>query len=142
MLRFSLVPAAVIYFQTKPTTGCVLSYPVSCRAPGPLQLFVSNSSELCGASWSQLKHAAAGPGAGSGYDSSPAFVLPYTFGGPVRVSAVPRIVVGCSRVYLCMLADGVHGQEGLALAVTSALPLYCHTAWGRGLYGQMQGSRL
>jgi hypothetical protein len=59
------------------------------RSPGPLQLFVSNSSELCGASWSLLKHAAVGPGAGSGFDSSPAFVLTYTFGGPEQVSAGP-----------------------------------------------------
>uniref|UniRef100_A0A383VWQ5 Glycosyl hydrolase family 32 N-terminal domain-containing protein n=1 Tax=Tetradesmus obliquus TaxID=3088 RepID=A0A383VWQ5_TETOB len=62
-------------------------------SPGPLQLFVSNGSDPCGASWSPIKHAAAGPGSGSGFDSSPAFALPYRFGGPGRDGAAD----GCSQ---------------------------------------------
>lgn len=42
--------------------------------PAPPLLFVSNGSSLCSAAWTKLPQPAAGPGADTAFDSTPAFV--------------------------------------------------------------------
>ncbi len=59
--------------------------PTPARAPARRQpaaplLFVSDGPSLCGATWTRLPRPAAGAGAGSCFDSTPAFVHTYAWG--------------------------------------------------------------
>jgi hypothetical protein len=97
--------------------------------PGPLVLYAAPpGASPCSSSWTKLPGPAEGPGgAARGFDSAPAFVVPFAPGGgggsgdgaaPLLVYGGDRwnaVIANASYVWLPMVARGKKGDDGFVL---------------------------